>query len=138
MHYCHQQQVAHRDLKPENLLLTRGGELKVSDFGLSNLQFVDEGGQVSSSLKLRTVCGTPNYVAPEVFNTQNGYDGFKADLWSCGVILYQLLSGYLPFRAKQVSEVLSKIRNLPPQADKSISPEAQDLIGMLNDHYCVF
>ncbi|KAJ9146641.1 hypothetical protein P3X46_028879 [Hevea brasiliensis] len=89
--YCHSRGVYHRDLKPENLLLDACGNLKVSDFGLSALSQ-----QVRDDGLLHTACGTPNYVAPEVLNDR-GYDGATADVWSCGVILFVLLAGYLPF-----------------------------------------
>ncbi|XP_078445056.1 CBL-interacting protein kinase 32-like isoform X2 [Wolffia australiana] len=89
--YCHSRGVYHRDLKPENLLLGSCGNLKVSDFGLSALSQ-----QVRDDGLFHTSCGTPNYVAPEVLNDR-GYDGATADLWSCGVILFVLLAGYLPF-----------------------------------------
>ncbi|CAA7398322.1 unnamed protein product [Spirodela intermedia] len=89
--YCHSRGVYHRDLKPENLLLDSCGSLKVSDFGLSALSR-----QVGDDGLFHTTCGTPNYVAPEVLSDR-GYDGATADLWSCGVILFVLLAGYLPF-----------------------------------------
>ncbi|MBA0597450.1 hypothetical protein Gorai_007254 [Gossypium raimondii] len=87
--HCHSKGVYHRDLKPENLLLDSYGDLKVSDFGLSALL------QQGAGL-LHTTCGTPNYVAPEVLSYQ-GYDGAAADIWSCGVILFFIMAGYLPF-----------------------------------------
>ncbi|XP_039039131.1 CBL-interacting serine/threonine-protein kinase 24-like isoform X2 [Hibiscus syriacus] len=87
--HCHSKGVYHRDLKPENLLLDSSGNLKVSDFGLSAL--TQQGGRL-----LHTMCGTPNYVAPEVLGNE-GYDGAAADVWSCGVILFVIMAGYLPF-----------------------------------------
>ncbi|KAH9747987.1 CBL-interacting serine/threonine-protein kinase 23 [Citrus sinensis] len=100
--YCHSRGVCHRDLKPENLLLDANGVLKVSDFGLSALPQ-----QVRDDGLLHTTCGTPNYVAPEVINNK-GYDGAKADLWSCGVILYVLMAGYLPFEESNLMALYKK------------------------------
>ncbi|KAL2979054.1 hypothetical protein AAZX31_13G150400 [Glycine max] len=99
--HCHRKGVYHRDLKPENLLLDAYGNLKVSDFGLSALtkQGVD---------LLHTTCGTPNYVAPEVLSNR-GYDGAAADVWSCGVILYVLMAGYLPFEEADLPTLYSRI-----------------------------
>ncbi|CAA2967989.1 CBL-interacting kinase 32 [Olea europaea subsp. europaea] len=101
--YCHSRGVYHRDLKPENLLLDASGNLKVSDFGLSALSW-----QIRDDGLLHTTCGTPNYVAPEVLNDL-GYDGATADLWSCGVILFVLLAGYLPFDDPNVMNLYKKI-----------------------------
>uniref|UniRef100_A0A0E0CUI4 non-specific serine/threonine protein kinase n=1 Tax=Oryza meridionalis TaxID=40149 RepID=A0A0E0CUI4_9ORYZ len=89
--YCHSRGVYHRDLKPENLLLDSHGALKVSDFGLSAFA-----PQTKEDGLLHTACGTPNYVAPEVL-ADKGYDGMAADVWSCGIILFVLMAGYLPF-----------------------------------------
>ncbi|KAF6156673.1 hypothetical protein GIB67_017809 [Kingdonia uniflora] len=99
--YCHSKGVYHRDLKPENLLLDSQGNLKVSDFGLSALS--QEGVEL-----LHTTCGTPNYVAPEVLSHQ-GYDGSAADVWSCGVILYVLMAGYLPFDETDLPTLYAKV-----------------------------
>ncbi|CAL0324642.1 unnamed protein product [Lupinus luteus] len=101
--YCHSRGVCHRDLKPENLLLDENGNLKVSDFGLSALAESKHQDGL-----LHTTCGTPAYVAPEVIN-RKGYDGAKADIWSCGVILYVLLAGFLPFRDSNLMEMYRKI-----------------------------
>ncbi|KAK8307723.1 hypothetical protein V6Z11_D02G005300 [Gossypium hirsutum] len=101
--FCHSRGVCHRDLKPENLLLDENCNLKVTDFGLSALA---ESKQQDGLL--HTTCGTPAYVAPEVIN-RRGYDGCKADIWSCGVILYVLLAGYLPFQDSNLMEMYRKI-----------------------------
>ncbi|KAK9056874.1 hypothetical protein SSX86_024238 [Deinandra increscens subsp. villosa] len=101
--FCHSRGVYHRDLKLENLLLDDEGNLKVSDFGLSAL--VETKRQDGL---LHTSCGTPAYVAPEIIR-QKGYDGAKADIWSCGVVLFVLLAGFLPFRDSNLMEMYRKI-----------------------------
>jgi len=89
--YCHSQGVVHRDLKPENLLLDVDFTLKIADFGFSNI--------VCSAHKLMfTECGTPGYMAPEMIRNTKGYDGMKADIWACGVILFIMLAGFPPFQ----------------------------------------
>ncbi|CAI5462421.1 unnamed protein product [Closterium sp. Yama58-4] len=104
MDYCHSKGVAHRDLKPENLLLDSKDNIKISDFGLSALPQ-----QVRADGLLHTTCGTPNYVAPEVLSDR-GYNGVLADIWSCGVILYVLLAGFLPFDEPDVPSLYKKIQ----------------------------
>lgn len=110
--YCHSRGVYHRDLKPENLLLDSKGDLKVSDFGLSALSQ-----QRREDGLLHTTCGTPNYVAPEVIN-EKGYDGASADIWSCGIVLFVLLAGYLPFDELNIVSLYKKIE----EADFTIPP----------------
>ena len=97
LEYCHIHNICHRDLKPENILLDKDGTIKISDFGLSNLSWkFKEGPNL-----LHTTCGTINYIAPEVIKNES-YDGQKADIWSCGVILFYLLTGELPFEDTKV------------------------------------
>ncbi|KAK4784767.1 hypothetical protein SAY86_019135 [Trapa natans] len=98
--YCHNRGVCHRDLKPENLLLDIKGNLKVSDFGLSALRKPGD--------MLSTACGSPCYVAPEILG-DIGYDGAAADIWSCGVILFELLAGTLPFDDRSIMNLYRKI-----------------------------
>ncbi|KAJ8452867.1 hypothetical protein Cgig2_014630 [Carnegiea gigantea] len=101
--YCHSRGVSHRDLKPENLLLDENENLKVTDFGLSALPE-----HLRHDGLLHTRCGTPAYVAPEVIR-KKGYDGAKADIWSCGVILYVLISGFLPFQEESVMKMYQRM-----------------------------
>ncbi|KAK4780471.1 hypothetical protein SAY87_016577 [Trapa incisa] len=101
--FFHSRGVYHRDIKPENLLLDENENLKVSDFGLSALAESKHQDGL-----LHTICGTPAYVAPEVIN-RKGYDGAKADIWSCGVVLFVLLAGYLPFHDSNLMAMYRKI-----------------------------
>lgn len=88
--YCHQQGITHRDLKPENLLFDSDFQLKLADFGFAKTR--EEG------KNMRTECGTPGYMGPEISNNTTGYDGAIADIWSSGVILFIMLSGFPPFQ----------------------------------------
>eukprot|EP00756_Hemistasia_phaeocysticola_P035783 Hpha_TRINITY_DN16604_c3_g2::TRINITY_DN16604_c3_g2_i1::g.183579::m.183579 len=133
LYYCHQQGVAHRDLKPENLLLDDSDHIKITDFGLSNYQKGPEGAEGGGAL-LQTVCGTPNYVAPEVLDTDEGgggYNGFTADVWTCGVILFVMVAGYLPFdeQSGNLNALFLIIRRGEYKFPRSpaFSPELQDL-----------
>ncbi|MBA0722361.1 hypothetical protein Golax_003044 [Gossypium laxum] len=123
--YCHSKGVYHRDLKPENLLLDSLGNLKISDFGLSALP------EQGVSL-LRTTCGTPNYVAPEVLS-HKGYDGAVADVWSCGVILYVLMAGYLPFDELDLTTLYSKIERADFSCPSWFPVGAKSLIHRILD-----
>lgn len=123
--YCHSKGVYHRDLKPENLLLDSQGNLKISDFGLSALP--EQGVTI-----LKTTCGTPNYVAPEVLS-HKGYNGAVADVWSCGVILYVLMAGYLPFDEMDLPTLYSKIDNAEFTCPSYFSLGAKALIRRILD-----
>ncbi|KMZ66504.1 CBL-interacting protein kinase 23 [Zostera marina] len=125
--YCHSRGIFHRDLKPENLLLDSNGLLKVTDFGLSALPQ-----QVRDDGLLHTTCGTPNYVAPEVINNK-GYDGAKADLWSCGVILFVLMAGYLPFEEPNLMALYKKINKADFSFPPWFSSSARKLIKRILD-----
>ena len=124
--FCHRNGIAHRDLKPQNLLLDAEGNLKVSDFGLSALPE-----QLKNGL-LHTACGTPAYTAPEILG-RIGYDGSKADAWSCGVILYVLLAGHLPFDDSNIPAMCKRITRRDYQFPEWISKPARYLIYQLLD-----
>ncbi|KAI3987172.1 hypothetical protein MKX01_031656 [Papaver californicum] len=125
--YCHSHGVFHRDLKPENLLLDEKGDLKVSDFGLSAVT-----SQVQKNGLLYTSCGTPAYVAPEIL-AKKGYNGAKIDIWSCGVILFVLNSGYLPFDCRNLSRMYRKIYRGEFRVPKWTSPGLRHLFSQLLD-----
>ncbi|CAN1196888.1 CBL-interacting protein kinase 2 [Linum perenne] len=126
--FCHGKGVYHRDLKPENLLLDGNGVLKVSDFGLSALAAESK----SRDGLFRTTCGTPAYVAPEVLYGR-GYDGAKADIWSCGVILYVMLAGYLPFHDANTIVMYRKASNADYKLPTWFVPEVRELLSRMLD-----
>ncbi|XP_016458754.2 CBL-interacting serine/threonine-protein kinase 6 [Nicotiana tabacum] len=125
--FCHSRGVYHRDLKPENLLLDEEGNLKVTDFGLS--AFSDH---LRQDGLLHTTCGTPAYVAPEVIG-KNGYNGATADIWSCGVILYVLIAGFLPFQDENIMVMYKKIHSGAFKCPPWFSSDARKLITRMLD-----
>ncbi|KAK7305510.1 hypothetical protein VNO77_43416 [Canavalia gladiata] len=125
--FCHSRGVYHRDIKPENILLDENGNLKVSDFGLSALTESKRQDGL-----LHTPCGTPAYVAPEVIK-RKGYDGIKADIWSCGIVLFVLLAGYLPFHDPNLIEMYRKINKAELKCPNWFPPEVCMLLGKMLD-----
>ncbi|CAG9461583.1 unnamed protein product [Pedinophyceae sp. YPF-701] len=117
--YCHRHMVVHRDLKPENILLDAKMNVKIADFGLSNV--------MRDGHFLKTSCGSPNYAAPEVISGKM-YAGPEVDVWSCGVILYALLCGSLPFDDENIPNLFKKIKGGIYNLPSHLSPGARDLI----------
>ncbi|OCT83883.1 hypothetical protein XELAEV_18022022mg [Xenopus laevis] len=137
--FCHSHSICHRDLKPENLLLDEKNNIRIADFGMASLQ-------VGDSL-LETSCGSPHYACPEVirvntsaeltqvfvcFTQGEKYDGRKADIWSCGVILFALLVGALPFDDDNLRQLLEKVKRGVFHMPHFIPPDCQNLLcGMI-------
>ena len=127
--YLHAKNIVHRDLKPENILLESPAEdapIKVADFGLARMM---KKGDV-----MKTACGTPGYVAPEVLQNK-GYDSGAVDMWSTGVILYILLCGFPPFYEEELPALFDQILkgryDFPSPWWDKISKEAKDLVRRL-------
>eukprot|EP00475_Leptophrys_vorax_P018760 TRINITY_DN2562_c0_g1_i2.p1 TRINITY_DN2562_c0_g1~~TRINITY_DN2562_c0_g1_i2.p1 ORF type:complete len:369 (+),score=85.48 TRINITY_DN2562_c0_g1_i2:412-1518(+) len=126
--YCHKHGIFHRDLKPENLLLDANGVLRISDFGLSALHPNNEAESMVSNNS--TPCGTPNYISPEVI-TGASYSAAAVDVWACGVILFVLLAGYLPFQGKCMASLFKTIVRAEVVYPEWFSPSAVSLIDGL-------
>ncbi|KAL4786606.1 hypothetical protein BJX76DRAFT_320804 [Aspergillus varians] len=105
--YLHKRNVAHRDLKMGNLFLDRNMDIKVGDFGLAAMIISEK-----DEKRRKTLCGTPNYIAPEVLDRSKGGHTQKVDIWSLGVICFAMLTGYPPFQSKTQEEIYKKVRNL--------------------------
>ena len=93
--------IIHRDLKPQNILITDVGDIKITDFGFA--RYFD------NDLLIQTICGSPLYMAPEIMKSQK-YD-YKSDLWSVGIIFYEMLVGNTPFKSKNIYELIRRIEN---------------------------
>ena len=113
--------IIHRDIKPENLLLNEGGRILLADYGWSNFNME---GDVR-----KTFCGTPEYIAPEML-MKKGHDT-RVDIWSIGILMFELLSGYSPFVAKTNQELYQNIRRLKIQWPKDMPPLAKNLISKI-------
>ncbi|KAG0787214.1 hypothetical protein G6F22_007389 [Rhizopus arrhizus] len=121
LNWCHAHHISHRDLKPENILLDKDKQnLKIADFGMAAIQ--------PFNTLLKTSCGSPHYASPEIVRGKR-YHGPATDVWSCGVILYAMVTGHLPFDDEHMARLLAKIktgryRNLPDY----LSLDVKDLI----------
>ncbi|XP_050314031.1 ribosomal protein S6 kinase 2 beta [Anthonomus grandis grandis] len=121
LHHLHSVGIIYRDLKPENILLGADGHIALTDFGLCKLP-VAEG-------KTYSFCGTIEYMAPEVVN-RNGHS-FAADWWSFGVLMYEMLTGVLPFQGQDRKDTMTKILKAKLGMPSHLSPDTQSLLRAL-------
>ncbi|OAX81148.1 CAMK/CAMKL/GIN4 protein kinase [Emergomyces africanus] len=117
--YCHRFNICHRDLKPENILLDTNCNIKLADFGMAALQ--------PAGHWLNTSCGSPHYASPEIIYGHR-YQGDKADIWSCGIILFAMLSGYLPFDGGDLPNTLHLVKKGEYVFPPWLSSESMNLI----------
>ncbi|XP_034386083.1 microtubule-associated serine/threonine-protein kinase 3 isoform X4 [Cyclopterus lumpus] len=140
LEYLHNYGIVHRDLKPDNLLITSMGHIKLTDFGLSKIGLMNmttnlyEGHMEKDTREFidKQVCGTPEYIAPEVILRQ-GY-GKPVDWWAMGVILYEFLVGCVPFFGDTPEELFGQVVSdeiIWPEGDDMLPFDAQDLITRL-------
>lgn len=118
--YIHQQHIIHRDLKLGNLFLTADMRIKIGDFGLATRLGQEKKG---------TICGTPNYISPEVLNKEG--HGFQADVWALGCVMYALLVGQPPFETSTLKETYSRIAENLFTVPETLSKGASNLIRKL-------
>ncbi|KAJ6247984.1 serine/threonine-protein kinase brsk2-like protein [Anaeramoeba flamelloides] len=119
LEYMHNHLICHRDLKPENLLLDKNDNIKIADFGMAQL--------MKTGNLLSTSCGSPHYASPEVIKGEQ-YDGKPADIWCCGIILFALLSGRLPFDSQNIRKLLIKVKRGDYIMPKNLKKIEKDLI----------
>ena len=121
--YIHHKNIVHRDLKPENLLLSKDNILKIVDFGLSNYYYLD--GKL-----LSTPCGSPCYASPEMV-CGNKYNGFRIDIWSCGIIIFAMICGYLPFEDPDNEILFKKIMKCEVDYPDYLSDDVLDIMNKI-------
>ncbi|KAJ3772219.1 Pkinase-domain-containing protein [Lentinula raphanica] len=120
--YCHRFNVSHRDLKLENILVDSENNIKIADFGLASFQ--------PDSI-VRTACGSLHYCAPEVVTGYGNYNGPMADVWSCGIILFALLTCSLPFNPENDDDLKEEIIHAAVPFPPDLDANAQDLISKM-------
>lgn len=121
--YLHKFNISHRDLKPENILLDKKNQIiKIADFGMAALELSDK--------LLKTSCGSPHYASPEIVKGQE-YNGSPSDVWSCGIILFALLAGHLPFNDSDIKKLLKKVQLGKYECPGYFSEDAKDLIDKM-------
>jgi serine/threonine protein kinase len=121
LEYLLENNILHRDLKPQNILLSKNYDIKITDFGFATYY--------TKNTIINTLCGSPMYMAPEII-TKNGYD-YKSDLWSVGIILYEMVHGYTPFNVHNFIDLVLEIKKKNIVINVDISDNCKDLITKL-------
>ncbi|KAI9006532.1 kinase-like domain-containing protein [Phycomyces nitens] len=119
IYYLHKHCIVHRDLKPENILLDEFNNIRICDFGFGHIYGKNE--------LLETYCGSPCYAPPEIVSA-TPYKGCPVDMWSCGVILYKMLTGRFLFQGSSYGDLFGRIKQAKYTIPSFVSPEATDLI----------
>ena len=120
LQYCHSQGIMHRDIKPENIMFGEGGDIRLIDFGFAVA--------CNNRRAHLPVAGTPYYIAPEVLDSAYGVE---CDIWSLGVVIYQLLTGQMPFDGKNLDGIFNSIRKGKFVLPLYLSEQARDLISKM-------
>jgi hypothetical protein len=135
LHFLHSRSVVHRDIKSANILLDEQMNIKLGDFGLAAVLVTDE--ELGEVKRRATVCGTPNYIAPEILRKKQGHNT-KADIWSLGVLFFNMMTGQMPFSKPEDKDnqvvfkrVVDGSFQWPEYSSKILSNEARDLVSTL-------
>lgn len=123
LQYMHGKGVVHRDIKPSNVMLTAGGHVKISDFGVA--EFLNE---YKSEDNVSRTSGSPAFQAPEIARGELGYSGMKVDVWALGVTTYLLLTGHIPFGGDNLIALFDTIAQGLYDEPDSFSPSLKDVI----------
>lgn len=119
--YCHRQGIVHRDLKVENILLSKDHQIKVTDFGISG---------VADRFNAEVDWGTLKYMPPEILSKKEKANACACDIWACGIILFYMVEGFLPFSGNSSSQIMNKIINSPVEfsPQSKVSDNCRELI----------
>jgi serine/threonine-protein kinase len=120
--YAHENGVVHRDIKPANIMILKNGEVKVADFGIARVM-------ASSKTQTGVIMGTPSYMSPEQISGQK-VDG-RSDLFSLGVVFFELLSGEKPFGGESITTLMYNITNSPPPPVRDVAPTAPEFCDVI-------